>query len=110
MYIRSKHLRRALSLGLAIALGALSSGTASAAVGGSHPVKQSNLPADTKDFAQASCQDDVLLLMPDSKATTDQIQRDINGVGGKIVGTMGSGDLRVMVVETRKGQIAETEE
>lgn len=52
---------------------------------------------------------DILLLMPDQKAENDDIQKTIDEANGKVVGTIGEGSLKVLIVKCEKGKLEQTE-
>lgn len=52
---------------------------------------------------------DLLLVMPNKKAEQDDIDKSLKDVHGTVVGTIGQGALRVLVVRTEKGQIDKVE-
>src|SRR5205823_9660612 len=54
-------------------------------------------------------QADILLVMPDAKAENDDITETLKDVHGTIVGSIGSGKLRCLIVKTEKGKLEEIE-
>jgi|JI10StandDraft_1071094.scaffolds.fasta_scaffold00315_7 thermitase len=56
-----------------------------------------------------SWQPDTLLICPDAKADKDELKEALEDVHGTVVATLGSGNLRILVVKTEKGHFEETE-
>jgi subtilisin family serine protease len=51
----------------------------------------------------------ILLVMPNSKADPDDVLESLKEVHGKIVDSIGSGDMKVLVVEAEEGKLDDTE-
>jgi subtilisin family serine protease len=47
--------------------------------------------------------------MPNSKSDQDEVKKAIDECQGTVVGTMGEGDLKVLILKTPKGKMAEAE-
>lgn len=52
---------------------------------------------------------DVLLVMPDAKADSDELGDALKEAHGQVIGSLGEGKLRVLVVKTEKGQLETAE-
>src|SRR5436853_5431284 len=52
---------------------------------------------------------DILLVMPDKKAEEDDIKKTLEEAHGTVIGTVGQGALKVLVIRTEKGKLEETE-
>lgn len=55
------------------------------------------------------CTPDILLIMPNAGADTDEVSDVLKDAKGTIVGTMGTGKLTCIIYKTEKGHMAETE-
>ncbi len=49
---------------------------------------------------------DVLLVMPNAKAEDENIEKALKEANGTVIGTMGQGPLKVLIVKTEKGKLA----
>lgn len=58
---------------------------------------------------QVSWTPDLLIIMPDAKADSDDIKEALDDVHGTVVTTFGEGKLKVIVLRTEKGQLEATE-
>lgn len=54
-------------------------------------------------------QADILLVMPNAKVEDDNIKKAMQEADGEVIGTMGEGALKVLIVKTEKGKLVETE-
>ncbi len=52
---------------------------------------------------------DLLLIMPNVKAEDEEVEKALKDVKGTVIGTMGEGRLKVLIVRTEKGKLEETE-
>lgn len=68
-----------------------------------------NRPAVRQIPTNVSFQPDLLLIMPDAKADSDEVKEALADVHGEVVSTLGSGRLQMLVVKTEKGHFLETE-
>jgi subtilisin family serine protease len=53
--------------------------------------------------------DDLVLVMPKSGADKDEMNKSLEDVHGTVIGTIGKGDLKVLVVKAEKGKAQEME-
>lgn len=53
---------------------------------------------------------DVLIVVPDAKLEADELQDTMEQVHGTVVGSMGEGDLKCLIIKTEKGHMQETEQ
>lgn len=68
-----------------------------------------NRPAVRQLPTNVSFQPDLLLVMPDAKADSDEVKQSLADVHGTVISTLGSGRLQMYVVQTEKGHFLETE-
>jgi thermitase len=77
------------------------------------PLKQlqvpQNRPAQRRAAPQVSFTPDVLLVMPDAKAEGDDIKDALKEAHGTVVGVLGEGKFRCLIIKTEKGKLAEVE-
>jgi len=107
---RTISIRKIISSTLALALGMTLLGTSPCL---SQPQKQLHMPASLASPQPAPApgyEDDTLLIMPAASADQDEINDALKEVHGRIVATIGDGKLKVLVVRTEKGKLAETEQ
>jgi thermitase len=52
---------------------------------------------------------DILLVMPNGKTGTDDLQKALDELHGTVIGSMGEGRLKCLIVRTEKGKLVETE-
>ena len=90
----------------ACALASLISSTAS--VGAFELKMPSKLPVP-KRMEKLNYAPDVLIVVPDAKLDNDDLQETMEKVHGTVVGSMGEGDLKCLIVKTEKGHMEETE-
>lgn len=68
-----------------------------------------NLKKKTAPAVPANYQPDILLVMPNANADSEEVTDILKEAHGKIVGTMGEGRLKCLIYQTEKGQLEETE-
>jgi subtilisin family serine protease len=52
---------------------------------------------------------DILLVMPNQSAESDDLKQALEEVHGTVIGTMGQGKLKCLIIRTEKGKFEETE-
>lgn len=97
-----------LFLGIAIGFSSGTCGSASAESSGKVLRAPQQLPAIRRQ-ANRAYEPDVLLVMPNPKVENDNIKQALDDAHGHVVGVLGQGNLRVLVVKTEKGKLEETE-
>ncbi len=108
MHLKENQIKKAWGLALSLVIGAVTLGS-TPAMGSPGPTLQEPgaLPPSTNE--QAASQDDILLLMPNAKSGKDDIKKALDECHGTVVGAMGTGELKVLIIKTEKGKLAETE-
>jgi subtilisin family serine protease len=100
---------RLVSAALSIVLGIV--GLAPTA-GNCQSLQQRRLPAEARRATHSPWQpyeDDVLLLAPKFDARSEQIARALKEANATVVGSIGEGDYRVLIVKTPSGMLQQTE-
>jgi thermitase len=101
-------LQKLLSTALSLMLGVASlSAPAQAA-----PLKQLRTPqrfAQRRPAPNVTFTPDLLLIMPNAGADGDEVKDALKDVHGTVVGTMGQGKMKILIVKTEKGKLAEVE-
>lgn len=62
-----------------------------------------------KRMAKLKFTPDVLIVVPDAKLDNDDLQETMEKVHGTVIGSMGEGDLKCLIIKTEKGQMEDTE-
>jgi len=52
---------------------------------------------------------DILLVMPNARTDKDDVQKSLDELHGTVIGSMGEGRLKCLIVKTEKGKLVETE-
>jgi len=77
------------------------------------PLKELQVPQNRttqrRAAPQVSYTPDLLIVMPDAKADGDEVKEALQEVHGKVVGILGQGKLRCLIIQTEKGKLAEVE-
>lgn len=104
----NKQFKRVVSMAFSVMVASISLGSLPAI---SAPHGELQDPGVLPNTAQpkSEAQDDILLLMPNSDSSKDDTQKAIDECKGTVVGSMGSGELQVLIVKTEKGKAAQTE-
>lgn len=106
---RTTQLMTALGLGLIVGLGSLFGMPAAQSQPGAKQLQTpAQLPPMVREPNQSYMQD-VLLVMPNAKAEDEEIEKALKEAHGTVIGTLGSGALKVLVIKTEKGKLNETE-
>lgn len=104
-HVSQKALATAFSLVLAL------SGLATPA--NAAPLKQLQIPAGVSATKRVNpeydYQPDILLVMPDAKSKKDDINDILEQAHGTVVGSIGEGSLRCLIIRTEHGKLEETE-
>jgi len=66
-------------------------------------------PPTPKQRTRMTYTPDILLVMPEAKADNDDIDKALEEAHGTVVGTIGEGKLRCLIIKTEKGQLESTE-
>lgn len=76
------------------------------------PLKQLQVPqrSTARHAAPAvSYTPDLLIVMPDAKADNDEITDALKEAHGKVLGVMGQGSMKCLIIQTEKGKLTEVE-
>lgn len=73
-------------------------------------LREPTLPARLHAEPAAGYQKDILLVMPDAHAENEDIEKAMKEVDGTVIGTLGQGQLRCLIVRTEKGKLEQTEQ
>ncbi|HEY9789982.1 MAG TPA: hypothetical protein V6D22_06270, partial [Candidatus Obscuribacterales bacterium] len=65
-------------------------------------------PPTPKQRTRMTYTPDILLVMPEAKADNDDIDKALEEAHGTVVGTIGEGKLRCLIIKTEKGQLEST--
>ena len=106
----TKHRFKSMAaLTLSLAIGMTSVFTSAANSQGEKILRMpAQLPAAARE-PNAAFEQDILLIMPNAGAESDSIKDALKECKGELVGSMGQGALKVLVVRTEKGKLAQTE-
>jgi thermitase len=108
MFKPKSKVQKATIVGLSLLLGASALG-AKPALSAPGSVSRKPVPATVQPAPTTPCQQDTLLLMANPGSGKDDISKALEEVHGTVVGTMGRGDMQILIVRTEKGKLAETE-
>lgn len=106
----SKAVKAVAGFGLSLMIGLTAGFTAPAQSqdGAKFLKAPTQLPPMVRQPNQSYMQD-ILLVMPNSGAEDENIQKALEEAHGTVIGTMGQGALKVLIIKTEKGKLAETE-
>lgn len=110
MNVSEKTMKKAWGVALSVVISAISFGSGPA-YSSPRPQLQdpTNLPSARASSQATRTQDEILLVMPNENSEQDAVQKAMEECHGTVIGSMGSGDLKVLIVKTEKGKLAETE-
>lgn len=94
---------------LSLLLGLLGMGQSSYAAGEKHLQAPKRLPANCMKRHAAKFESDILLVMPQANADKEEIADILKETHGTVIGSIGEGRLKCLIVKTEKGKLAETE-
>jgi subtilisin family serine protease len=109
---KNMRLRKATVLGLATILGLLSMSPAAISTPESQPITKGQPQSQPKfDLRRLSAQDrqDLVFVMPNANADTEELDDVLRENNGTVVGQLGTGTLKVMIVKVQRGQAAKVE-
>ena len=108
MNSRTKNIKKAATLAFSMLVATVNLATLPALSQSARGLQEPT-PHPKAQAPRAAYQEDTLLLMANDGTTKDDTKKILDEVHGTVVGTMGGGDLEVLIVRTEKGKIAETE-
>ncbi len=105
-----KYWKKALTLGLAAAIGMVTSLPRLADASPGKPVEKPSTPARTRaNNGPAVDRQDILLIMPNAKAEKEEMSERLKEANATVIGEMGQGDLKVLVVLAEHGKAGQTQ-
>jgi thermitase len=103
--IRTMKKRQVATALLALILGVAPTMRPAFADSDKHLTAPQRQPARAKYLPKTEFTPDVLLVMPDAKADSDELSDALKEAHGKVIATLGEGKLKLFVVKTEKGQL-----
>ena len=88
---------------------ALTAAVTSVASVGAFELKMPTKVPTPKRMAKLNYTPDLLIVVPDAKLDNDDLQETMEKVHGTVVGSMGEGDLKCLIIKTEKGHMEDTE-
>jgi thermitase len=110
MNFSDNQIRKTWSMALSIVVGAVISGSSPGFCAPRAQLQEpGNLPTARASAQATRYQDDILLLMPNANSEQDDVKKAIDECHGTVIGSMGSGELKVLILRTERGKLAATE-